>query len=236
MSSTIGRRAGIALSAAAILAVRDAGAQGGGGNAPAGGPAHLITYLEVAPAAVEETLVALRAHAASSRADAACLRLDLLRRIDRPHHFALTERWRDAAALAAHVASPRLAAFRATIGPALIAPYDERPHSSLSIGEPAEAAGAIFTVTHVDIVPPQRDVGAAAVAGLAMASRGTPGNLRFDALIQDSRPNHFTLVEAWRDEAALLAHAAAAPTRGFRGGLLPMSGSLFDERLYRQLT
>jgi quinol monooxygenase YgiN len=231
MNIQIGRRSAFALSAATLLLARTAQAQ----VAAPPGPAHLVTYLEVAPAAAEESLALLRRHAAASRAEAGSLRVDLLRRIDRPHHFALVERWRDAATGAAQVAGPRLAAFRAAIAPSLIAPYDERPHTTLSIGEPGMAEGAILAVTHVDIVPPQREVGAASVARLADASRGTPGNLRFDALIQDSRPNHFTLVEAWRDEAALLVHAAAAHTRSFRQGLLPMSGSLFDERLYRVL-
>ncbi len=143
----------------------------------------------------------------------------------------MVERWRESPATEAHRAGPG-ATLRAALAPGLVAPCDERPHATLSIGEPGAAAGALTLVTHVDIIPPQREVGLASVRRLAEASRGTPGCLRFDALIQDSRPNHFTLVETWRDEAALLAHVATPHSRSFREGLLPMSGSLFDDRMH----
>ncbi len=196
---------------------------------------HTITYIEVAPAQVDAAMALLRAHATATRADAANIRLDLLRRIDRPHHFAMVERWQNDAAAQAHRASPRVAEFRAAFAPTLIAPYDERPHTTLSIGDVTLAPDAIIAVTHVDIIPPMREAGTANIKALGEVSRGTAGNLRFDVMIQNSRPNHFTIVESWRDEASLLAHAAAAPTRSYRDGLLPMSGSLFDERLYRAL-
>jgi quinol monooxygenase YgiN len=221
------RRAAIAVGAS-VLVLRAARAQ------MADRLAHCVTYLEALPAEAAAAIARLGAHAAASRADSACLRFDLLRRLDRPHHFAMVEAWRDAAAAEAHRRG-RGAALRAALAPGLAAPYDERPHATLSVGEAGDAAGAIHVVTHVDVIPTARETGGAALASLAAASRGTPGNLRFDALIQESRPNHFTLVEAWRDEAALLAHAAAPHLRAFRDGLLPMSGSLFDERLYRKV-
>jgi quinol monooxygenase YgiN len=62
------------------------------------GPAHAVTYLESAPAMAEEALGLLRAHAgATTRADAASLGVELRRRLDRPRHFAMVERWRGAA-------------------------------------------------------------------------------------------------------------------------------------------
>jgi quinol monooxygenase YgiN len=228
MTRISSRRATLAIAAAIATVIAGTQAQ-----AQPATPAHVITYLEVAPAQVDAALALLRAHAAATRADAANIRIDLLRRIDRPHQFAMVERWRAEPAADAHRASAGVVAFRAALTPMLIAPYDERPHTTLSIGEIATAPGAITTVTHVDIIPPMREVGTENIRQLGEASRGTPGNLRFDVLIQNSRPNHFTLVESWRDEASMLAHAAAAPTRAYRNGLLPMSGSLFDERLYR---
>jgi quinol monooxygenase YgiN len=53
--------------------------------------------------------------------------------------------------------------------------------------------------------------------------------------VQASRLNHLTLVEAWTDAAAREAHSAANPTRSFRTALGPMSGALYDERLYTLL-
>lgn len=219
----------------ALLAAWGAAMIASHGQAQPAPLAHTITYIEVAPADMRTVLTVLQAHATATRADPANLAFDLLRRIDRPHHFAVVERWRDAAAAETHRASPRVAAYRAAMAPSMIAAFDERPHGTLSIGAAGEAVGAIFAITHVDIIPPQREIGLAAVSRLAEVSRGTPGNLRFDALVQLSRPNHFTLVESWQDEDSLLRHAVAAPTRAFRDALLPMTGSLFDERLYRRV-
>ena len=84
-------------------------------------------------------------------------------------------------------------------------------------------------------MPPKREEGAAEVRKLAEASRGTAGNLGFDALVQASRLNHLTLVEVWTDAAARDAHSATAPTRSFRTAFGPMSGALYDERLYTLL-
>ncbi|MGB2657596.1 MAG: antibiotic biosynthesis monooxygenase, partial [Pseudolabrys sp.] len=61
------------------------------------------------------------------------------------------------------------------------------------------------------------------------------GILRYDVLLQSSRPNHLTLVEVWRGMAALEKHEVAAHTRKFREVLLPMSGSLYDQRLYQTI-
>ena len=53
--------------------------------------------------------------------------------------------------------------------------------------------------------------------------------------MQASRLNHLTLVEAWTDAPAREAHSAANPTKSFRSTLGPMSGALYDERLYALL-
>ncbi len=87
-------------------------------------------------------------------------------------------------------------------------------------------------LTHVDVIPPRKDDGVALLARLAEESRRDPGCARFDVVQQANRPNHLTVVEAWKDRAAFDAHAAAAHTRHFRAQLAPMSGALYDERLY----
>jgi quinol monooxygenase YgiN len=42
-----------------------------------------------------------------------------------------------------------------------------------------------------------------------------------------------TVVEIWADRKALEAHSVAAHMKQYREKLLPMSGSLYDERHYR---
>ena len=110
-------------------------------------------------------------------------------------------------------------------------------HTGLSVGTApaASPAGTIFVVTHVDVIPPRKDDSLVLLKQLAADSRADAGNLRFDVVQQTNRPNHFTVVEAWRDRAAFDAHGMAAPTRRFREQLAPMSGALYDERLYTLL-
>jgi quinol monooxygenase YgiN len=44
-----------------------------------------------------------------------------------------------------------------------------------------------------------------------------------------------TLVEMWNSEDAWRQHLALTHTRNFRLSLLPRSGSLYDERIYKSI-
>ena len=66
-------------------------------------------------------------------------------------------------------------------------------------------------------------------------SRKEAGAVRFEVFQQGNRPNHFSVVEAWKDQRAYDRHITAAHTKQFRDQLTPMSGALYDERLYRAL-
>jgi quinol monooxygenase YgiN len=90
-------------------------------------------------------------------------------------------------------------------------------------------------VTHADAIPPGKDEAIVLLKQLAKMSRNEAGNIRFEVLQQSSRPNHCTIVEIWQDQKALEAHAMAAHTRRFREKFQPLSGSLYDERLYAAL-
>ena len=88
-------------------------------------------------------------------------------------------------------------------------------------------------MTHVDVPPPFRDKTVPLLQQLAESSRRDAGNLRFEVQQQANRPNHFTVVEVWADTKAYDAHVMASHTRQFRDQLGPMSGALYDERLYK---
>ncbi len=195
---------------------------------------YAVTYIEVEPARADASR-SLLARYQEALKDKAALEFAVFEQIGRPNHFAIVEQWPSAKAREDNAASAASREFRSALAPLLIAPYDERPHFALSTGTRAATPAAVYVVTHVDIVPPKRDEGAAEVRKLAEASRGTAGNVRFDALVQASRLNHLTLVEAWTDAAAREAHSAANPTRSFRSALGPISGALYDERLYALL-
>ncbi|MGZ5912886.1 MAG: putative quinol monooxygenase [Reyranella sp.] len=202
---------------------------------------YAVTYIEVEPAQTDAARRLLARYQEALK-DKGALEFAVFEQMGRPNHFAIVERWPSAKAREDNAASAPGQAFRSALAPLLIAPYDERPHFALSVGapsvgrpssatRPATPAG-VFVITHVDLVPPKREDGVAAVRTLAERSAGTAGNLRFDALVQASRLNHLTLVEAWTDAPAQEAHSAANPTKSFRSALGPMSGALYDERLY----
>jgi len=221
--------------------------------APAAAPPespYAVTYIEVEPAQADASRRLLAHYRDALKDDAlkdtgalkdkVALEFAVFEQIGRPNHFAIVEQWPNAKAREDNAASAASREFRAALAPLLIAPYDERPHFALSTGAPstgtrAATPAAVYVVTHVDIVPLKRDEGVAEVRKLAEASRGAAGNVRFDALVQASRLNHLTLVEAWTDAPAQEAHSATNPTRSFRTALGPMSGALYDERLYALL-
>lgn len=198
--------------------------------------AYVVSYLEAAPPATDKVLALVRELGKASRKDDGNLRFEVLQRIGQPNHFAILEAWKDKDAQAAHAAAAHTKQFREKLEPLLRSPYDERPHSALSVGSMqlgSAGASAVYAVTHVDIVPTSKDIGVALVKQLSEDSRKDKGNARFDALTQISRPNHMTVVEIWQDQNALDAHGITAHTKEFRAKLTPLSGSLYDERLYK---
>lgn len=202
------------------------------------GTAFVVTYIEVAPSAVDEARGLLRQLREASRKAAGNQRFETLQRSERTNHFAIIEAWGDQKAREAHALAAPTKQFRETLQRLLSAAYDERAHIALSVGPPpASPAGkdAIYVVTHVDIVPTFKDKGVAQVKDLAETSRREAGSVRYDALTQSNRHNHMTLVEIWKDQKAFDSHIVAAHMKRFRDDLLPLTGSLYDERLYRSI-
>jgi len=206
-------------------------------GAAAADHAFVVSYMESTPAAKEQAADMLRRLAKLSRKDPGSVRFEVLQRIGYPDQFAVLEVWEDVKAQEAHGQAAHTQLFRDKVKPLLRAPYDERPHIPLAVGSGAASAGkgAIYAVTHVDVIPKGKDEGTEAVRQLSTASRKDQGNLRFDSLTQTSRPNHMTLVETWKDQKAVTAHSAADHTKQFRDRLGPLSGALFDERFYRAM-
>ncbi len=199
-------------------------------------PAYVVSYVEVLPEQASAAREWLKTFAAESRKSDGNLRFEVLQRITAPHHFAVLESWKDAKAQQSHAASLDTKTLRGKIEGVQAAPYDERPHGALAAGPAGNVgAAAIYAVTHVDCVPTRKDDGIVLLKDLSGPSRQENGNLRFDVLQQASRPNHFTVIEAWKDEAGVLSHVAAPHTRQFRAALHPIGGALYDERFYKAI-
>ena len=223
-----------AAGAASLLAADAAGQTSPAPTPPPPESPFAVTYIEVDPAQADAARRLLAGYRDSLKGTGA-LDIGVFERNGRTGHFVLVEQWPSAKAREENAGSGPARELRAGLTPLLIAPSDERLHHALSVAAKAAGPAALYVVTHVDFIPPKRDEGTAEVRKLTEASRGTAGNVRFDALVQTSRPNHLTLVEAWTDGAAQAAHSAAGPTRSFRTAVGPMSGSLYDERLYMPL-
>ena len=130
--------------------------------------------------------------------------------------------------------------------------------------QPKPGRGAVYVITHVDIIPTEQippckrqvnesgPCGIALVKQLVAAGRKNAGNLRFDALTQANRPNHMKLVEVWKSSSDQHKHTVTKAVKDFRdelsaivpgsGGpndptvlLNPLTGSLYDERLYKSI-
>jgi len=111
---------------------------------------------------------------------------------------------------------------------------DDRSTNSLSVGRWSFASGAVYGVTHVDVIPPQKDNAIVALKALGEASRSRrQRSLRI--VQQTNRPNHFTVFEVWRSRDAFDANGMSAHQREFRDKLAGMAGALYDERLYEIL-
>ena len=198
---------------------------------------YVVSYVEVMPPSQGEAMALLRQYREASRKDAGNVRLEVLQQSGRLDHFALVEMWQDQKAFEAHGMAAHMTQLREKLQPLRSSAYDERLHKGLTVGAmlAAPTAGATYVVTHADAIPPAKDDALALLKQLAEASRKEAGNVRFEVLQQNSRQNHCTIVEVWQDQKVLEAHAMAAPTRQFRDQFQPMSGSLYDERLYKAL-
>jgi quinol monooxygenase YgiN len=202
---------------------------------PADAAVYVVTYVEVMPTSVADGVAVLKRYREATRRQDGNLRCEVVQRVGQPYQLAVLEVWRDARAFEAHGADASTADTRARLAAIRNAPTDERVHGALSVGAVGSAPprDAVHVVTHVDVIPPRKDDGVAALRRLGEASRRGEGNLRFEVVQQASRPNHFTVVEAWRDARALEAHSMAVTTREFRDALATMTGALYDERMYR---
>jgi quinol monooxygenase YgiN len=194
-----------------------------------------VTYIEVGPVLTKVSASALHAYRESGRKDQGAASLDVYQRVERPNQFVVLGTWADQKDFEAHLAGDSNAKLNEKLSTMLAAPVDVRQHGALSVAPAKPAKDAIVVVTHLDVLPPEKDNGANALEQLADDSRRHSGNVRFDVWRQSDRPNHFSVVEAWANRGAFDVHQMQKETREFRNRLGPMSGSLYDERLYKPL-
>ena len=194
---------------------------------------YTVTYVEASPRETRHATALLKSYVTAGKKDDGNASLEMVKGIHRPSWFVVIGSWRDQKAFDNHVAAAHSKDMNDRIKTYIAAPNDTRQHTALSFAPAQSGKAGVCAVTHVDVIPPQRENGTAAVKQLAEDSRKHAGNIRFDVLVQTNRPNHFTVVECWKDRKAFDAHVAAKETKAFRDKLVSMTGALYDERLYR---
>ena len=193
-------------------------------------------YFEVAPSEVSRTATVLKTYRQAAQKAAGVTRVQVLQQIGRPNFFAVAEKWRDSAALQAQLGSADNKKLRDDLQSALISPFDERLLGAVT-AQPANRAAAeqaIYVLTHADAAAKREEV-PGMLQELATAARRESGNVLFDATVQPSRTNHFTLIEVWSDQKAYEAHETASTTKRFRSAFGAVSGALYDERIYKSI-
>jgi quinol monooxygenase YgiN len=226
------------LLALALFAAMTSTATTAGAEEAGDGAVYTVTYIDAAPATRAANVRLLRQLTAASRQQPGVVRYEAFQRDAPSNQFAIIEIWKDQQAYDAHAASAPVKTFREQIEPNLIAPIDERPYVGLAVGPKDGAAipsGGAVAISHVDVIPPKKDDGIAALKTLAGPTRADQGNLRFDAYQQKARPNHFTVIEVWRNQRTADAHEVAAHTKQFRQVLSGATGALYDQRWYKAL-
>jgi quinol monooxygenase YgiN len=205
--------------------------------APIEGNVYTVIYVEVMPTSKSDATGVLRRYREAARKEGGNLRCEVAQRIDQPHQFVILSIWKDQKAWEAHGKGAASMEMREKIAAVRNAPTDERVHIGLSIGpiDVTASREAVLVATHVDVIPPRKDDGVAALKRLGDGSRKGDGNLRFEVVQQVNRQNHFTVVEIWKDPKAAEAHSMAAATREFRDKLASMTGALYDERTYKAI-
>ena len=193
-----------------------------------------VVYLEVTPSDVGRAIAALKTYRQATQKTAGVTSVAILQQIGRPNLFAIEEHWSDAAALQAHQASADVRRLRDDLQNALLAPIDDRPLAPVAVQLTTRVASdeAIYVLTHAD-AGAGREMLPGMLQELAVAARRENGNVLFDATLQPNRTNHFTVMEIWNDQKSFEAHQVAEHTRKFRAAFAPLSGALYDERIYK---
>jgi quinol monooxygenase YgiN len=193
---------------------------------------YAVSYVETTGSSTNKAAAALKQYRDGSRPQDGFMRAEFFEQVGRPGHFAIVETWRDQKAFDTRDGSTQKRLLDA-LDPIRVSGYDQRPYKTLSVGTSSPPSGGqiVYVISHVDVTPnPQVNV---LLRQLAETSRQEAGNLRFDVLLHTMRSNHFTVIEAWRNQQALDAHVAASHTKQYRDALQPMTGSPLDERTFR---
>jgi quinol monooxygenase YgiN len=197
---------------------------------------YAVAYIEVSPGKEKQARRLIADYVACARRATGSLAIDVLARNGYPNQFALLEQWQTQKARDDYGATQAGQQFRAALAKIEDAGIDERIQGPLYVeSEKPAPLPPVIVMTHIDIIPTALEQGRTRIKQLVESNRHQNANVRFDVLVQTNRQNHMTLIEGWKSQRDKDAESAARDTVSYRHDLLPMSGSPYDERTYRQL-
>jgi quinol monooxygenase YgiN len=198
---------------------------------------YIVAYVDVLASAAARAAASLRQYRGASRGEPGALSIDVYSQTGRASGFAIVEDWRNGAAYETHRKAAAIEQLRRDLNPLQLAPPDVRVQTAYSLG-PAIGQGkdAVTLLVHVDVIPTFLADYERIAKSYIEATRGESG-LRGLEVLQTLPPhtNHLTVIERWRDVAALEAHQRTATARTYREALNPMLGALYDERSYGKM-
>jgi quinol monooxygenase YgiN len=95
----------------------------------------------------------------------------------------------------------------------------------------AQEDPTVYMVTYIEVAPASQTQGATLLKELAEASRKEAGAMRFEVLQRTAPSNQFLILEAWKDQQAIDAHANAASTKQVREKISAISIAPVDDRI-----
>ena len=195
-------------------------------------PSYAVTYIELKTDQAAAGRKALADYAAASRKEKGNLQFQVFQEGARPSRFAILEAWDSRAALDAHFRNDTTSGMLNQLSPMRSAPDDRRMFGGLYASAPANTSGTVFVMTHVDVMPPYADGAATLLKAMRAETPRDHGNIAYNVLRQEHEPNHFAVAEVWASSHDQEAHLGAGHTVAFRQKLLPMTGALYDERIF----
>ena len=94
----------------------------------------------------------------------------------------------------------------------------------------------LYVVTYVDVQLSSMNQGVALVKRYREASLSEKGSLSINIVQETGRPNHFVILEVWKDDASFEAHEKSPQTVQFRTALQAIHNSPYDQRVHRGLS
>jgi quinol monooxygenase YgiN len=196
-----------------------------------------VTYIELKASSVLAGRRTLRAYGASSHKEYGNLSFEVLEEIGRQNRFAILEAWNNRDALNRHYHNENTSRILGQLATMRIAPDDRRMYEGLftSASNNRSDSGLVYVMTHVDVMPLYKDACAASLKVMQSESLHDHGNIAYNVLRQEHELNHFTVAEIWASRQDFDRHVGTIHTMSFRQKLLPMTGALYDERLFTQI-